>query len=83
MKVTSRYTTGRQVWDIAKVELGESIEEYWQTINEEASAAKGQYNIEKYIDNMYNGDQMMQIGDNAAGATKKFWNAAGETALSS
>lgn len=82
MKVTSRYTTGRQVWDIAKVELGESIEEYWQTINEEAGAAKGQYNIEKYIDNMYNGDQMMQIGDNAAGATKKFWQAAGETALS-
>ena len=78
----ARYGIGKQAWNIIKEPLGEFSEEYLQTLSDATARGGAENNIHAFIDNKYNGDSMVEVGDYMSGDIAAAFTALKETAVS-
>lgn len=78
VKVTPKFSTAKQVFNVVKEPFGEFTEEYLQSVSDAAMAGAGEYSISKFIENKYNGDSVAEIGDYMSGSFAAGWTAFNE-----
>lgn len=74
-KVTPKFGIAKQVFNVIKEPFGEFTEEYLQSISDAAMSGAGEYTISRYIENKYNGDSVVDIGDYMSNSFAAGWTA--------
>lgn len=62
-KVTPKFNKAKQVLNVIKEPFGEFTEEYLQSVSDAAMSGAGEYSISKFIENKYNGESVVEVGD--------------------
>ena len=75
VKVTPKFGTAKQIFNVIKEPFGEFTEEYLQSISDAAMSGAGEYSISRYIENKYNGDSVVDIGDYMSDSFAAGWTA--------
>lgn len=63
VRVTPKFNKAKQVLNVIKEPFGEFSEEYLQSVSDAAMSGAGEYSISKFIENKYNGESVVEIGD--------------------
>lgn len=75
ISVTPKFGLGKQVWQLIKEPLGEFGEEYAQSISDAAARGGAENNIHQFIENKYNGNNSVVVGDTFADDWGAAWSA--------
>lgn len=75
VRVTPKFNKAKQVFNIVKEPFGEFTEEYLQSISDATMSGVGEYSISKFIENKYNGESVVEIGDYMSGSFAAGWTA--------
>lgn len=73
--VTPKFGLGKQAWQLIKEPLGEFGEEYAQSISDATARGGATDNIHQFIENKYNGNNSVKIGDDFASSWGAAWSA--------
>lgn len=73
--VTPKFGLSKQAWQLIKEPLGEFGEEYAQSISDATARGGASNNIHQFIENKYNGDNSVAVGDTFASDWSAAWSA--------
>lgn len=79
--VTPKFNKAKQALNIIKEPAGEFTEEFSQELSSSFSEELANYSIHKYIDNLYNGESTVDVGDFISGSLAAGFNALGNSLL--
>ena len=74
-KVTPKFNKAKQVLNVIKEPFGEFTEEYLQSVSDAAMSGAGEYSISKFIENKYNGESVVEVGDYMSDSFAAGWTA--------
>ena len=75
ISVTPKFGLGKQAWQLIKEPLGEFGEEYAQSISDATARGGASNNIHQFLENKYNGDNSVAVGDTFANDWSAAWTA--------
>ena len=75
ISVTPKFGLGKQAWQLIKEPLGEFGEEYAQSMSDAAARGGAENNIHQFIENKYNGNNRVVVGDTFADDWGAAWSA--------